>query len=345
MSNPPPEPGPEPGPEPEPDSGTEPTHVLHVEEEHAGQRLDRVLAQSISEVSRSRIKVLIESGQVTIDGVQERDANARPRAGAELTLTIPPAVSDTPLPQKMPLDIRFEDDHMIVLNKPAGMVVHPAAGNPDSTLVNALLAHCGDSLNGIGGVRRPGIVHRLDKDTSGLLVAAKTEPAHHGLSEQFAVHSIERRYDALVWGLPSPMSGTISGPIGRSRHHRKKMAVVNFGGKDATTHYRVIQAFGLSASHVACELETGRTHQIRVHMTHLGHSLIGDQLYGRATRRGTDPIIGQAVKNFSRQALHAAALGFRHPVTGEDLLFEANPPNDFAELKKALEQHSKGIKA
>lgn len=332
---------PEPAPEPRPES----THSIRVKEDHAGQRLDRILAQNIADVSRSRIKVLIESGHVTVDGEQTSDASARPKAGAELTLSIPPAVSDTPLPQKMPLDIRFEDEHLIVLNKPAGLVVHPAAGNPDSTLVNALLAHCGDSLNGIGGVRRPGIVHRLDKDTSGLLVAAKTELAHHGLSEQFAIHSIERRYDALVWGLPSPMSGTISGPIGRSRHHRKKMAVVNFGGKDATTHYRVIQAFGLSASHVACELETGRTHQIRVHMTHLGHSLIGDQLYGRATRRGTDPSIAAAVKDFSRQALHAAALGFRHPVTEDDLFFEADPPDDFTELKKALEQYSKGAKS
>lgn len=317
-------------------------HVIRVEEEFADQRLDRVLAQKIADVSRSRIKALIEAGHVTADGAPTGDPNLRVKLGTEITLHIPAAVSDKPMPQHIPLDVRFEDEHLIVINKPPGLVVHPAAGNPDSTLVNALLAHCGESLNGIGGVRRPGIVHRLDKDTSGLLVAAKTERAHHGLSEQFAVHSIERRYDALVWGLPSPLNGTITGAIGRSRHHRKKMAVVNFGGKEATTHYRVLTAYGLAASHVACELETGRTHQIRVHMTHLGHSLIGDQLYGRATRRGTDPAIANAVKSFSRQALHAAALGFKHPESGENLLFEADPPDDFTALQKSLAQSLTG---
>lgn len=319
-----------------PDASPDTQHVIRVEEEHTGQRLDRVLTQNIAGLSRSRIKALIDAGHVTIDGQSAVDANLRVKTGTKIILNVPAVVSDTPLPQRMPLDIRYEDDHLIVINKPPGLVVHPAAGNPDSTLVNALLAHCGDSLNGIGGVRRPGIVHRLDKDTSGLLVAAKTEPAHHGLSEQFAVHSIERRYDALVWGLPSPLSGTITGAIGRSRHHRKKMAVVNFGGKEATTHYRVVKAYGLNASHVACELETGRTHQIRVHMTHLGHSLIGDQLYGRATRRGTGPAISSAVKDFSRQALHAAALGFSHPVSKETLYFEADPPDDFINLQKTL---------
>lgn len=322
---------------------TNPQHVIRVTGEQAGQRLDRFLALNVADVSRSRIKALIDAGHVTADGKLVSNANLRLKTGVEVTLYIPPAVDDTPQPQAMALDIRYEDDHLIVVNKPPGLVVHPAAGNPDSTLVNALLAHCGDSLNGIGGVKRPGIVHRLDKDTSGLMVAAKTERAHHGLSEQFALHSIERRYDALVWGLPSPMEGTITGAIGRSAQHRKKMAVVTNGGKEATTHYKVMAAYGLSASHVACELETGRTHQIRVHMTHLGHSLIGDQLYGRATRRGTDGTVAQAVKNFSRQALHAAVLGFTHPETSEALSFEAEPPTDFKVLQGALATYASGV--
>lgn len=315
-------------------------HVVVVDEQYTGQRLDRVLALSIEDISRSRIKALIAGGQVSVDQRTTDDPNLRVKAGTEITLRIPTAVPDKPLPQHIPLDIVYEDEQLIVINKPAGMVVHPAAGNPDSTLVNALLAHCGESLSGIGGVKRPGIVHRLDKDTSGLLVAAKTEPAHVGLSEQFSVHSIERRYDALVWGLPSPMSGTITGAIGRSSKHRKKMTVLANGGKEAITHYQVVKAYGLSASRVSCQLETGRTHQIRVHMTHIGHGLIGDQLYGRVIRRGTDPAISTAVKNFSRQALHAAALGFSHPVSKESLLFECDPPEDFVSLQKALAQAS-----
>lgn len=319
------------------------TVTLLVEEEQAGTRLDRFLSEQLTDLSRTRLKSLIESGCLSIGGETAIDANHRVKAGATLSLTIPPPVDDQPVPQDIPLDIVFEDSHLVVLNKPSGMVVHPGAGNPDGTLVNALLSHCGDSLRGIGGVKRPGIVHRIDKDTSGLMVAAKTEAAHHGLSELFAKHTIERRYDALVWGVPSPLENSISGAIGRSNKNRKKMAVVDSRGKHAVTHYRVLSSFGMLASHVSCELETGRTHQIRVHMTSIGHTLIGDQLYGRATKKGTPDEIKEAVRHFQRQALHAATLGFRHPVSGEHLRFEAKTPADFQNLTKVLEQYARPI--
>jgi 23S rRNA pseudouridine1911/1915/1917 synthase len=217
-------------------------------------------------------------------------------------------------------------------------VVHPAAGNPDKTLVNALLAHCGDSLRGIGGVLRPGIVHRIDKDTSGLLVAAKTEAAHAALAAQFAAHTIERRYDALVWGVPSPARGVITGAIGRSPHNRQKMAIVSRGGKAAETQYTTIAAFGTLAAHVQCTLKTGRTHQIRVHMSARGYPLIGDPVYGKNRKlpKTVAPDIAAAVTTFGRQALHAATLGFTHPTTGKQVRFERPPPADFAALEKAL---------
>lgn len=315
--------------------------TILVEGEDSGQRLDRFLNNYVSDLSRTRIKSLIEAGCATIDGKIIEDPNYRIKTGSNLSLNVPAPVEDRPEPQHITLDIVYEDDHLVVLNKPAGMVVHPGAGNPDGTLVNALLAHCGDSLRGIGGVKRPGIVHRIDKDTSGLMVAAKTEPAHHGLSELFMTHDIERRYDALTWGVPSPLSGTVTGSIGRSSKNRKKMSVVEFGGKHAVTHYRVASSFGMLASHVSCELETGRTHQIRVHMTSLGHSLIGDQLYGRATKRGAPEAVGIAVRNFNRQALHAATLGFIHPITEEALRFEAPHPKDFELLIGELERYAR----
>ncbi|NKB44901.1 MAG: RluA family pseudouridine synthase [Alphaproteobacteria bacterium] len=309
--------------------------------DHAGQRLDRFLNDAVSSLSRTRIKALIESGYATINGQTIEDPNFRVKPNTTLTLTIPEPVEDQPEPQKIALDILYEDDQVVVLNKPAGLVVHPGAGNPDKTLVNALLAHCGDSLRGIGGVKRPGIVHRIDKDTSGLMIVAKTDIAHREISAQFSAHTIERRYDALIWGVPSPLTDTIEGAIGRSSRNRKKMAVVETGGKEAKTHYQVIASYGMLASHVSCQLETGRTHQIRVHMTGLGHSLIGDQLYGRGTRRGIPDTVGKAVREFKRQALHAATIGFSHPTSHKDLRFEVRPPEDFETLKTELEQYSK----
>lgn len=305
----------------------------------AGARLDKWLAEAIPELSRSRLKGLIETGAVTIAGKVARDPAYRLRSGQSVRLRLPAPVDAVPLPQGMNLDIAFEDEYLIVVNKPVGLVVHPAPGNLDRTLVNALLAHCGDSLAGIGGVRRPGIVHRIDKDTSGLLVAAKTGVAHAGLSSQFAAHSIERNYDALVWGVPQPASGQIVGAIGRSRHNRKKMAVLQRGGKAAETGYRTMKAFGNIAAHVRCRLKTGRTHQIRVHMASIGNPLIGDAVYGasrRRTLRGLPPELAEALSAFPRQALHAMTLGFVHPVTGEVMRFEAAPPEDFAALRAAL---------
>lgn len=307
---------------------SEQTITVSIDQDHHGQRLDKVLAEDVQTVSRSRIKALIESGNVALDGETIKDPNFRVKQGSTVSLWIPAPITDTPLPQPIPLSIVFEDDHLIVVDKPAGLVVHPAAGNPDKTLVNALLSHCGESLQGIGGVKRPGIVHRLDKDTSGLLVAAKTDVAHQSLTAQFSEHSIERLYTALVWGVLSPLSGSISGAIGRSAKNRKKMAVVARGGKPAVTHYRVTESFGTLASLMECQLETGRTHQIRVHLAHSGHSVVGDPLYGRSIRRGTGASLTAAVKTFNRQALHAGVLGFTHPFTGRPVKFTSDVPTD-----------------
>ena len=244
-----------------------------------------------------------------------------------------------PAPQNIPLQIAFEDDHLIVIDKPAGLVVHPGPGSPDGTLVNALLAHCGDSLSGVGGVARPGIVHRIDKDTSGLLVAAKSDAAHAGLAAQFAEHSIERRYTALAWGEPRPLTGRIDADIGRDPSHRTKMAVRRDGGRAATTYYAVMARYSGLLSLIDCRLSTGRTHQIRVHLAHRGNPLVGDYLYGGRRHlpqpwRETPPAI--AVESFGRQALHAARLGFVHPATGRALSFEAALPQDIAALVSAL---------
>jgi len=317
------------------------THAKAVPDTAAGARLDKWLAEVISGVSRSRLKALIESGAVTISGKAECDPAYRLKARENVQLALPPAIDAVPAPQGMDLDIAYEDEHLIVLNKPVGLVVHPAPGNLDKTLVNALLAHCGESLAGIGGVRRPGIVHRIDKDTSGLLVAAKTDAAHAGLSAQFADHTIERTYDAVVWGIPNPQADQIQGDIGRSRHNRKKMAILQRGGKHAETGYRVVATFGEIAAHVRCRLKTGRTHQIRVHMASIGHPLIGDSTYGsnrRRSMRGLSPELVATLKSFPRQALHATTLGFVHPVTGKSLRFESPPPEDFAALLEALEE-------
>jgi 23S rRNA pseudouridine1911/1915/1917 synthase len=313
-----------------------------------GIRLDRALQRQLPELSRTRLKQLMLSGQVASEGTPLRDPAQRASAGARLVVILPEPDEPAPAAQAIALDIRFEDAHLIVVDKPAGMVVHPAPGNQQGTLVNALLAHCGPSLSGIGGVRRPGIVHRLDKDTSGLLVAAKTEMAHRALSQDFALRRIERAYGAIVWGVPAPAVGEIVGNIGRSPSNRKKMAVVvETRGRSAVTRYRVERRFGAEgiwhAALIECRLLTGRTHQIRVHLSHIGHPLIGDPAYGTRARRsaahsrGRAGEVGAAIANFPRQALHARLLGFIHPLTGEKLTFDSPMPADMAGLLTNLE--------
>ncbi|WP_052004248.1 RluA family pseudouridine synthase [Paramagnetospirillum caucaseum] len=312
-----------------------------VEPEEAGTRLDRWLAVRLPELSRTRVKALIEDGRVGLDGTTISDPSLRVKPGQCFVVEVPPDAPAEPEPQDIALTVVYEDEDLIVIDKPAGMVVHPAPGNPDETLVNALLAHCGESLAGIGGVRRPGIVHRIDKDTSGLLVAAKTDAAHRGLAAQFAAHTLERAYWALVWGTPSPRQGEIEGNIGRNPNDRKKMAVVRSGGKPALTRYRVLKSFaGGAVSLVECRLATGRTHQIRVHMTSQGHPLIGDPVYGRirSSRRVVlPPEVRETLGGFPRQALHAYLLGFSHPTKGYDIRFESRMPADINALIQFLE--------
>lgn len=312
-----------------------------VEAEEAGTRLDRWLAIRLPDLSRTRIKALIEDGRVGLDGTTISDPSLRVKPGQCFVVEVPPDAPAEPEAQDIALTVVYEDEDLIVIDKPPGMVVHPAPGNPDETLVNALLAHCGESLAGIGGVRRPGIVHRIDKDTSGLLVAAKTDAAHRGLAAQFAEHSLERAYWALVWGTPTPRQGEIEGNIGRNPHDRKKMAVVKSGGKPALTRYRVLKSFaGGAVSLVECRLATGRTHQIRVHMTSIGHPLVGDNTYGRTKPRRTvdiPPAAREALKGFPRQALHAYLLGFSHPTKGYFTSFQSGMPLDINQLIQILE--------
>ena len=296
----------------------------------APARLDKALADA-TDLSRARVQSLIAEGRVEIDGAPATSASAKVAEGANFSITVPPAVEAEAKPQDIPLDIVFEDEHLIVVNKAAGMVVHPAAGNPDGTLVNALLHHCRGALSGIGGVARPGIVHRIDKDTSGLLVVAKSDAAHEGLAAQFAEHSVHRRYIALCGGHPSPSDGTIEGRIGRSDANRKKMAVLDkksSRGKHAVTHYKMLKRFESSAM-IECRLETGRTHQVRVHCASIGHPLLGDPLYGKTPKPLKTILLQQ---RFARQALHAAELGFLHPILGETLRFCADLPADMQEL-------------
>lgn len=293
------------------------------------------------ELSRSRLQQLIAAGNVAQDERTVGDANARVKPGDSYTIRLPPLLPATPLAQEIPLTIVHEDADLIVIDKPAGLVMHPAAGNPDGTLVNALIAHCGASLSGVGGEARPGIVHRLDKDTSGLVVAAKNERAMHSLAGQFSHHTVERAYNAVVWGAPRLASGKIEGDIGRNPFDRKRMAVLRGGGKPARTNYAVLERYGDPerpfGSLVECRLETGRTHQIRVHLAHLGHPLIGDPTYGRARKvpRAKTPAETEAfaaVESFPRQALHAFLLGFKHPTSQKRLRFESPWPADFAGL-------------
>ncbi|MXO66551.1 RluA family pseudouridine synthase [Altericroceibacterium endophyticum] len=295
-----------------------------------GQRLDKALTEAC-ELSRERVKALIADGRVQVAGKTVTSPSAKSAAGAAFIIDLPPASEPHAKPEDIPLSIAYEDDHLVVVDKPAGMVVHPAAGNQDGTLVNALLHHCAGGLSGIGGVARPGIVHRIDKDTSGLLVVAKSDAAHEGLARQFADHSLERAYLAVVNGRPVPPAGTINARIGRSDVNRKKMAVLPDDakrGKHAITHYRVID-FLQDCALVECRLETGRTHQVRVHMSSIGHALLGDPVYGRANSR-LRPILKQL--GFQRQALHAAVLGFDHPITNDRMRFNSDLPRDMREL-------------
>ncbi len=316
----------------------------------AGQRLDKALAALAPDLSRTRIQAIAADGHVTVNGKPETTTSRKLVIGDEIGLTRPPAVEPTPLGEDIDLDVVHEDADLIVIDKPAGLVVHPAGGHETGTLVNALIAHCGASLSGIGGVKRPGIVHRLDKDTSGLMVAAKNDATHKALSLQFADHGrsgpLERAYVALVWGVPARKAGTIRTFIDRSTANREKMAVTAEGrGREAITHYEVLRSFpgadGKPAcAEVECRLETGRTHQIRVHMAHIGHPLLGDAVYGAGYRTKAKllPVAAQAsLAALGRQALHAAVLGFEHPATGETLRFESEPPAAMRDLIASLE--------
>lgn len=322
------------------------TESFKVEPADAGERIDAYLARIAPTHSRSRLKALIKDGQVRLGGAPLRDPNYRVAAGDVIAVAVPEPAPAEPQAQAIEFVVVFEDAHLLVIDKPAGLVVHPGAGNYDGTLVNALLHHCGDTLSGIGGVKRPGIVHRLDKDTSGLLVVAKSDAAHRGLSEQFADHGREgplvRQYTALAWGVPKPPKGRIDAALDRDPHNRLKQAVRRVGGRQAITHYAVAETLaGGIASLLACRLETGRTHQIRVHLAHIGHPLVGDRVYGsgfatKAAKLG--PPAAAALAAFRRQALHAAILGFRHPVTDKEMRFEAMLPPDMAGMVERFRQ-------
>jgi 23S rRNA pseudouridine1911/1915/1917 synthase len=308
------------------------TIEVKLEPAHSGWRLDRALAAVVPTLSRERLKALIRSGNLTSGPAAVRDPATKVRGCEHFRLEVPEPEPAHNEPQDIPLAVVFEDPHLLVIDKPAGLVVHPAAGNRDGTLVNALLHHCGGSLSGIGGVARPGIVHRIDKDTSGLLVVAKTDVAHEGLAKQFAAHSIERKYLAIVAGLPKTAEGTVDTPLARSSANRKKIAIVEGGrGKRAVTHWKRLEILRDSAL-VECSLETGRTHQVRVHMASIGHPLLGDPVYGRSKpHRELLKSLG-----FERQALHAARLGFTHPVTKHRLSFSSGMPADMQELFNQL---------
>lgn len=319
------------------------------DDEATGQRLDQWLAKVCQdELSRSRLQALIRDDQLTIDGVIVSEPKTKLKTGQVIELTMPRAIDPEPKGENIELDILFEDNDVIVINKPAGLVVHPGNGNWTGTLVNALIHHCGDTLSGIGGVKRPGIVHRLDKDTSGVMIVAKNDHAHKSLSAQFADHgrngALERSYQALVWGMPDRGAGSINAPLGRSHRDRTRQAVVNAERADARhaiTHFALLEKFGAHedgsalASLLECRLETGRTHQIRVHMAHIGHPLIGDVEYGSAFKTKANRLedhVKYAVQNFTRQALHATSLTFEHPTTEEVMTFTSTPPKDMLDL-------------
>jgi 23S rRNA pseudouridine1911/1915/1917 synthase len=317
-------------------------HIVTFDESASGERLDRALAAALPALTRSRVKALIESRRVALagpfnePGPTVEEPSRKVKTGESFIIDIPEPAPATPLPQALDLDILYEDSDLLVLNKPAGMVVHPAPGNPDNTLVNALLAHCGDSLSGIGGVRRPGIVHRLDKNTSGVMVVAKNDNTHTALSKLFAAHDLTRIYQAVVWGTPPARSGTIEAAIGRHPVDRKRMAVRKTSGRKALTEYWLEKRFGPAlkpvASLVGAKLGTGRTHQVRVHLAHIGCPVVGDPVYGR--KRNTTDL--EALKTFERQALHAAVLEFRHPRTHREMTFASELPQDIKTLVSKL---------
>ncbi len=311
-------------------------HILRVETHDHGMRLDKFLTTKIEDISRSRLQELIEQGFVKVDQ-NNSESSFKVKEGQLIEVTIPPLEDAHPSPQNIPLEILYEDKDVIVINKPAGMVVHPAPGNPEGTLVNALLSHCGTSLSGINGVKRPGIVHRLDKETSGLLVAAKNDKAHNHLAHQLATHEMGRRYFAIVWGRLTPLEGTIEGAIGRDPRHRQRMTVRQ-SGKFARTHYKVLKIYGWTASLVECRLETGRTHQIRVHFASRGHSLIGDSLYGKPPKSIPSVLQTYLKEKWpkGRHALHAKDLLFVHPTTHEKLHFSTDLPEDIRSLIDVL---------
>lgn len=326
-------------------------HTIIADASDASARLDKVLTTHLPKMSRSRLQALITQGCVTSGSKVIDDPNSKVKEGQKFTLVIPEIVESHIEPQAMELEIVYEDKHLLVLNKPPGLTVHPGAGNPDNTLVNALLAHCGKSLSGIGGVARPGIVHRIDKDTSGLLVVAKHDVAHLALSAQLAERTLKRTYIAVAWGKLDQAKGTIKGNIGRSMTNRQKMAVVPSGGKPAVTHYKTLKNFTPGnlktplASLVECQLETGRTHQIRVHFAYVNHPLVGDQTYSQSTQsrlnggnfKALPDETREVLLNFKRQALHAKALELVHPATGKKMTFECELPEDMLELIAALE--------
>jgi len=325
------------------ESATPETRV--VEHEGGPERLDRVLARALPDLSRSRLQDLIRAGRVCVGDAAVLEPSAKTPGGARIVVSLPPAAAAEPAGEAIPLAVVYEDTDLVVIDKPAGLVVHPAAGHETGTLVNALIAHCGGSLSGIGGVRRPGIVHRLDKDTSGLMVAAKNDRAHQSLSAQFADHgrtgALERAYLALAWGAPDRPRGVVDAALDRSAHNREKMAVVAPGrGRHAVTRYAVEESFGDGlACLLRCELETGRTHQIRVHMTHIGHPLLGDAVYGTGFKTKANRLPArarEALDALGRQALHATVLGFAHPATGSVLRFESPLPADMERLRDAL---------
>jgi 23S rRNA pseudouridine1911/1915/1917 synthase len=320
-----------------------------IDASNAGLRLDKTLATLAPDLSRTRIQAIAEEGHIAVNGKAETAMSRKMRVGDIITLVRPAAVDPVPKGEDIPLTVVFEDEHLIVIDKPAGLVVHPAGGHETGTLVNALIAHCGETLSGIGGVKRPGIVHRLDKDTSGLLVVAKNDHTHKGLSDQFADHGrtgpLERAYTAFVWGKPGRQGGEIRTQIDRSVANREKMSVCAADkGRLAITHFEVVQTFeGIDGrplvSQVICRLETGRTHQIRVHMTSIGHPLLGDDLYGGGFKTKANHLSAKAqsaLTALGRQALHAAVLGFEHPETGETMRFESELPGDMQRLLAAL---------
>ncbi|HPD83349.1 MAG TPA: RluA family pseudouridine synthase [Alphaproteobacteria bacterium] len=317
------------------------TIKISIPEDTPPMRLDKALAILHPDLSRSRLKSLILSGDVIVSGYIVKTASYKVSSKDEIIISVPVAVEDTPRAQNIPLDIVYEDDDLLVINKAVGMVVHPGAGNHEDTLVNALLHHCKGNLSGIGGVKRPGIVHRLDKETSGLMVVAKNDLAHQGLSDQLQDRTLSRIYSALVWRVPTLIKGSVDMPIGRHSSNRLKMAIMMSSGRPAVTHYHVQEKYGEAASWVSCKLESGRTHQIRVHMQHIKHPLVGDPLYGLVYQEGRallkkagyEADIIDKIMAYDRQALHAQEIGFIHPRTGAEMSFSSDLPEDLQNLK------------